>query len=198
MAKKNTPYTNKGKSKMLENVNVYSPKKEIDNRSKTTVSSVSTKDVKKYPINTPLPKISQVSSAPAPTKKMGRLGTAVSDYTSAVRTSANVALSGVKKEMPQSESKTKTGKVLERVGRVAGGIGGAFGAVPATYLGVGPAAVVAGQALYNKRDEASKKRGLLNVGKNLDFTPGQLSGPSDSNKKQVRNSIPLGETQFPD
>jgi hypothetical protein len=137
-------------------------------------------------------------STKAPEKKMNRLKTAVSDYTSAVRSGANIALSGVKKEVPGMKAKTTAGKAIERGMRVAGGVGATVGLGSATYMGLGPAAVVAGQALYNKRDEASKKRGLLNVGKNLDNTIGQLSSSPDSTKKQVRNSAPLANTQFND
>lgn len=147
--------------------------------------------------NVPMPKIAK-DSTKTPEKKMNRLKTAVSDYTSAVRSGANIALSGVKKEVPDMQAKTKAGKAIERGMRVAGGIGATFGLGAATPTVLGPAAVVAGQALYNKRDEASKKRGLLNVGKNLDYNIGQLSSSSDSTKKQVRNSAPLADTQFND
>lgn len=149
--------------------------------------------------NLPMPKIAKDSTKAAAPKKMGRLGTAISDATSLVRTSLNVGASAFKKDMPEMYSKTKIGKVLERPLRVASGIGSTFGAVAASPY-IAPAAVVAGQYLYNKRDEASKKRGLLNIGKNLDYPVGQLSGsPQQQEKKPVRNSsAPLAETQFND
>lgn len=189
----------------LPNVTKVSDKKPVDTRSQAAIPSIATRAIPKAPVdstrtslrNITAPKIAK-DSTKAPEKKMNRLKTAVSDYTSAVRLGGNIALSGVKKDVPTLQSKTKVGKVLERGLRVASGIGGTVGLGGATYMGLGPAAVAAGQILYNKRDESSKKRGLINAGKNLDYAPGQLSGPSYTEKKQVRNSTPLGDTQFND
>lgn len=149
--------------------------------------------------NLPMPKIAKDSTKAAAPKKMGRLGTAVSDATSLVRTGLNLGASAFKKDMGGSVPKTAVGKAAQRVLRVASGLGGTI-ATAGISAYTAPALIAAGQATYNKRDEASKKRGLLNVGKNLDYMPGQLSGsPQQDEKKPVRNSsAPLAETQFND
>ncbi len=149
--------------------------------------------------NVPMPKIAKDSTKATAPKKMGRLGTAVSDATSLVRTGLNVGASAFKKDMGGIVPKTAVGKAAQRVLRAASGLGGTVGMGAITAY-TAPAIIAAGQATYNKRDEASKKRGLLNVGKNLDYMPGQLSGsPQQQEKKPVRNSsAPLAETQFND
>lgn len=189
----------------LPNVTKVSDKKPVDTRSQAAIPRIAPRAIPKATVDTTRTSLRNITapkivkdSTKAPEKKMNRLKTAVSDYTSAGRSAANIALSGFKKEVPEMAAKTKVGKALERGMRVLGGTGAAVGFGALTHLGLGPASVVAGQALYNKRDEDSKKRGLLNVGKDLNYAPFQLSGPSDKDKKQVRNSIPLGDTQFND
>lgn len=188
----------------LPNVTKVSDKKPVDTRSQAAIPRIAPRAIPKATVDTTRTSLRNITapkivkdSTKAPEKKMNRLKTAVSDYTSLVRSGGNIALSGVKKN-PEMIAKTKVGKAIERVGRVVGGAAGTIGFGSMTYLGAGPAAVATGQALYNKRDEASKKRGLLNIGKDLNYAPFQLSGPSDTEKKQVRNSTPLGDTQFND
>lgn len=96
------------------------------------------------------------TKAPETKKKLGRAATFVSDLTSPTRAAVNIARS-------KTASKTKPGKVAERITRTATGAGFASQALPVTGM-LGVPAAIAGQIGYKKRSAESTRRGLLNPG----------------------------------
>jgi hypothetical protein len=210
MAKQKPAYFNKGKSTMLENVTVKSPKKEVDTRSKAPVSSLASKAIKQYPINAPVPKVSQLASpsASAGPKKLGRLATAASDATSSMRGAANMAFG-------KNKSKTTGGKILERGARLAAtglGLAGASGVAGASKAAISTASkagslnpighaittgatVAAGQAMYKNRSAESTRKGLLNPGKGATYFEGTNF---DKPFSKAGRDYPLSESPNPE
>ena len=166
----------------LENVSKLSNSKQVDTRSKSPMSSMASKAIKEYPINAPVPKVSQLassSSSATPAIKNSRFRTALNDAGSATRGGLNLAFG-------KNQSQTTGGKVLERTARIGAAAMGAGVVKKAAVAGATKAitsaskagsvnplgialttagTVAAGQAMYKNRSAESTKKGLLNPGK---------------------------------
>jgi hypothetical protein len=209
MAKKQTPKPAPKKSNpnAMVGKGAYNMLEEVQVKAKATPKA-----------SAPMPKAS-VSSAltslptlkaptPAGPKKLGRLATAASDATSAIRGAANLAFG-------KNQSKTTGGKILERgarLGAAALGIGiakkaavaGATKAIStASKAGsvnpIGQAiltagTVAAGQAAYKKRSAESTRTGLLNPGKGK----ANIGINFDKPFQKAKRDYPLSESPNPE
>lgn len=149
-------YGNNGKSRMLEEVKVYS----TPTPKKTVPVDTTSKASKKLPMPVAKSTLDSTSrarigglkpvgntSTPAPAKGMGRGMTALSDATSIYRGAANLAFG-------KNRSKTTGGKILERAARLGGAAMG---------VGYGPTDIASGYASTIARN-TDKATGYIKKG----------------------------------